>query len=279
MHSYVSYVMAASRKALFKAMAVQSSKPSDRNSGQPKRAPLKGAFGRMSASPAHSSSQPTTEVCRNPARALTAGLIEEQRSKIQLANNSLACKKKRKYNSARRKLKAKSNRKTGRDFKQSRGDPCRVQGLVGRSCCDCSHETCFIQFAAIVADLVQLLSLFACQCKKVRDSILQECVGIEGIIVLGFNLSLKCFRKLFQLGKMQLAKFRRGDAVIDRRLQGNPSLPRVAAQNAKVRAYLVGLYVRAWDVEQVKFDLKLKDFVCLIFWEFLKVQKPQLAFK
>ncbi|CAJ1456696.1 unnamed protein product, partial [Effrenium voratum] len=99
---------------------------------------------------------------------------------------------------------------------------------------------------AIMDELVQLLSLFASQRKAVRDTVLEQCVG-ESVCVLGLFLSLACFRRLFQLGKMRLARFSRGETVVDLRMKGQPRLARVACQEAKVRAYLVTLYTSTLD--------------------------------
>ncbi|CAJ1340429.1 unnamed protein product, partial [Effrenium voratum] len=78
-----------------------------------------------------------------------------------------------------------------------------------------AQKTC----QAIMDELVQLLSLFASQRKAVRDTVLEQCVG-ESVCVLGLFLSLACFRRLFQLGKMRLARFLRGETVVDLRMKG-----------------------------------------------------------
>ena len=121
-----------------------------------------------------------------------------------------------------------AKRKRGQQGKIS-----RRPGDVPQECLDWSQE-------------VQLLSLFASQRKAVRDTVLEQCVG-ESVCVLGLFLSLACFRRLFQLGKMRLARFSRGETVVDLRMKGQPRLARVACQEAKVRAYLVTLYTSTLD--------------------------------
>ena len=172
-------------------------------------------------------------------KALTAKLIQNQAAQFTI-NQPQPNQRKKRYNNARRASQKKA-RAARKDFKASRGCSARVSGLVSRTRCFCARQCCFSQFQAIMDELVQLLSLFASQRKAVRDTVLEQCVG-ESVCVLGLFLSLACFRRLFQLGKMRLARF-----FVDLRMKGRPRLARVACQEAKVRAYLVTLYTSTLD--------------------------------
>ena len=238
---------APSRVSLFKAMAARQKA----NAGPERNArPLRGIFSQMgsssSAAPAPQQERDDAEGDgpRGKASTLTVDLIEKQVARHQQKHLDSQQKKvrKRRYNNTRR-ARQKKQRVVSKDVGKSRGSHARVAGLVSGICL-CSLEVCFSQFQPILASLVALLSLFAAQCKAVRDEILQECVGQDDVCVLGFKLCLKCFRRLFQLGKAQLSRFSQGKVVVDRRMKGQARLERASLQEAKVRAYLVTVYTR-----------------------------------